>query len=95
MPHQYRNLMYGPEAQMLFFRALADQSPVPVLIHNAPQITGVDLLPETIGRTSSQHPNIAGVIESGTPGPHRANPRLRPESIHRALPAPNPSSGIR
>src|SRR5665213_1966687 len=45
VPHQYRNLMYGPEAQTLFFRALADQSPVPVLIHNAPHVTGIDLLP--------------------------------------------------
>jgi 4-hydroxy-2-oxoglutarate aldolase len=66
VPHQYRNLMYGPEAQMLFFRALADQSPVPVLIHNAPQITGVDLLPEIIGKLAA-HPNIGGLIESGTP----------------------------
>ena len=66
VPHQYRNLMYGPEAQMLFFRALADQSPVPVLIHNAPQITGVDLSPETIGKLAA-HPNIGGLVESGTP----------------------------
>jgi 4-hydroxy-2-oxoglutarate aldolase len=67
VPHQYRNLMYGPETQMLFFRALADQSPVPVLIHNAPQMTGVDLLPETAAKLAA-HPNIAGVIETGTPG---------------------------
>ena len=66
VPHQYRNLMYGPETQMLFFRALADQSPVPVLIHNAPQMTGVDLLPETMANLA-EHPNIAGVIETGTP----------------------------
>lgn len=66
VPHQYRNLMYGPEAQMLFFRALADQSPVPVLIHNAPQMTGVDLLPETAA-SLSRHPNIAGMVETGTP----------------------------
>ena len=66
VPHQYRNLMYGPETQMLFFRALADQSPVPVLIHNAPQMTGVDLLPETAAELAG-HPNIAGVIETGTP----------------------------
>jgi 4-hydroxy-2-oxoglutarate aldolase len=66
VPHQYRNLMYGPEAQMLFFRALADQSPVPVLIHNAPQMTGVDLLSETAAALAA-HPNIAGVIETGTP----------------------------
>jgi 4-hydroxy-2-oxoglutarate aldolase len=66
VPHQYRNLMYGPEAQMLFFRALADQSPVPVIVHNAPQMAGVDLLPDSIARLS-EHPNIGGLIESGTP----------------------------
>ena len=66
VPHTYRNLMYGPETQMLYFRALADQSPVPVLIHNAPQMTGVDLLPETAAKLAA-HPNIAGVIETGTP----------------------------
>ena len=66
VPHQYRNLMYGPETQMLYFRALADQSPVPVLIHNAPQLTGVDVSPETIAKLA-EHPNVAGVIESGTP----------------------------
>jgi 4-hydroxy-2-oxoglutarate aldolase len=66
VPHQYRNMMYGPEAQALYFRALADRSPVPVVIHNAPQMTGVDLLPETIG-SLSEHPNIRGVVESGTP----------------------------
>ena len=66
VPHQYRNLMYGPEAQMLFFRALADQSPIPVIVHNAPQVTGVDLLPEIMFQLAA-HPNIAGLIESGTP----------------------------
>ena len=65
-PHEYRNMMYGPDAQALYFRALADQSPVPALVHNAPQITGVDLLPETIARLAG-HPNISGVLESGTP----------------------------
>jgi 4-hydroxy-2-oxoglutarate aldolase len=66
VPHSYRNMMYGAEAQTLYFRALADQSPVPVIIHNAPMTTGVDLLPESIASLAA-HPNIAGVIESGTP----------------------------
>jgi 4-hydroxy-2-oxoglutarate aldolase len=66
VPHQYRNLMYGPETQMLFFRALADQCPVPVLIHNAPQMTGVDVSAETVAKLA-EHPNIAGAIETGTP----------------------------
>jgi 4-hydroxy-2-oxoglutarate aldolase len=65
-PHEYKSMMYGPAAQSLFFRSLADRSPVPVLIHNAPLITGVDLLAETAAKLS-EHPNIAGVVESGTP----------------------------
>jgi len=66
VPHAYRNLMYGAEAQTLYFRALADQSPVPVIVHNAPMTTGVDMLPETMALLAA-HPNIAGAIESGTP----------------------------
>ncbi len=66
VPHAYRNMMYGAEAQTLFFRALADRSPVPVIVHNAPMSTGVDLLPESIASLAA-HPNIAGSIESGTP----------------------------
>jgi 4-hydroxy-2-oxoglutarate aldolase len=66
VPHAYRNLMYGSEAQTLYFRALADRSPVPVIVHNAPMTTGVDLSAETIAALS-EHPNIAGAIESGTP----------------------------
>ena len=66
VPHQYRNLMYGPETQMLYFRALADQSPVPVIVHNAPQMTGVDVSAETVAKLA-EHPNVAGVIETGTP----------------------------
>jgi 4-hydroxy-2-oxoglutarate aldolase len=81
VPHQYRNLMYGPETQMLFFRALADRSPVPVLIHNAPQMTGVDLLPETAA-CLAEHPNIAGVIETGTPASRIAQLRsLAPKTF--------------
>jgi len=65
-PHQYRNIMYGPETQALYFRALADQSPIPVIVQNAPAMTGVDLLPETIGRLAV-HRNIQGMIDCGTP----------------------------
>ena len=66
VPHFYRSMMYGPETQALYFRAVADRSPLPVILHNAPQTTGVDLAPETAGLLS-QHPNIVGVVETGTP----------------------------
>lgn len=65
-PHAYRSMMYGPETQMLYFRAVADRSPIPVIIENAPAYTGVDVLPET-SAALSRHPNIAGVVETGTP----------------------------
>lgn len=66
VPYHYRNLMYGTEAQALFFRALADRSPLPVIILNSPLTTGVDVGSET-SAALSQHPNIAGVVEVGTP----------------------------
>ncbi len=65
-PHEYRYLPNAEEFAPLYFRALADQSPVPVVIHNAPVVTGVDLSPSTIAMLA-QHPNVAGVLESGTP----------------------------
>jgi 4-hydroxy-2-oxoglutarate aldolase len=66
VPHHYRSLMYGPETQMLYFRSVADRSPLPVIMENAPGYTGVDLLPEVVAALSA-HPNIAGVVETGTP----------------------------
>jgi 4-hydroxy-2-oxoglutarate aldolase len=65
-PHEYRYLPCAQDLPLLYFRALADQSPIPVIIHNAPVITGVDLAATTIAQLAA-HPNIAGVLESGTP----------------------------
>ena len=65
-PHEYRYLPNAEELPTLYFRALADQSPIPVIIHNAPVITGIDLSASTIAKLAA-HPNIAGVLESGTP----------------------------
>lgn len=75
VPHHYKTTMYGAGPQMLYYRAVADQCLVPVIIHNAPGHTGVDIAAETIA-TLSGHPNIAGVIESGTPAG-----RLRQTSV--------------
>jgi 4-hydroxy-2-oxoglutarate aldolase len=65
-PHEYRHLPNAEELPALYFRALADQSPVPVVIHNAPVVTGIDLSAATIAKLA-EHPNIVGVLESGTP----------------------------
>ena len=62
-PHYYRSQMSRPESQLGYYRAVADSSPIPVLIYNFPQMTGIDLLLETVLQLS-EHPNIVGIKES-------------------------------
>jgi len=62
-PHYYKNLISRAEAQMLYFRAVADQSRIPVIIYNWPQVTGVDILVEAVVALS-EHPNIIAIKES-------------------------------
>jgi len=62
-PHYYKNLLGSAEAQKLYFRAVADQTQIPVLIYNWPQMTGVDVPAEAVAELS-HHPNIAGIKES-------------------------------
>jgi 4-hydroxy-2-oxoglutarate aldolase len=62
-PHYYKNLINRPEAQALYFRAVADQAKIPVMIYNWPQITGVDIMPEAVALLS-EHPNIIAIKES-------------------------------
>jgi len=62
-PHYYKNLVNRCDAQVLYFRAVADQSKIPVMIYNWPQATGVDIVPEAVA-TLSEHPNIIAIKES-------------------------------
>jgi 4-hydroxy-2-oxoglutarate aldolase len=62
-PHYYKSAVTKPETQLLFFRAVADQSRIPIIIYNWPQTTGVDIPAETVAQLA-EHPNIAGVKES-------------------------------
>jgi len=47
------------------YTAVADASPVPVLLYNFTAITGVNLAPATVARLA-EHPNIIGMKESGS-----------------------------
>lgn len=47
------------------YTAIADASPVPVLLYNFSAATGVNLLPDTVAALAA-HPNIVGVKESGS-----------------------------
>ena len=46
-----------------YYNAIADASPVPVMLYSMPALTGIKIEPETIA-TLSQHPNIIGVKDS-------------------------------
>jgi len=61
-PYAYRNVGGAREVRLQYFRALADRSSVPVIVHNAPRITGVDLAPDDVAQLAA-HPNIQGVVE--------------------------------
>jgi len=52
------------DAFIRHYRAVADASPVPVLLYNFTALTGVNLLPSTIHELAA-HPNIIGIKESG------------------------------
>ena len=62
-PHYYKNLLARGEAQALYFRAVADQSKIPLMIYNWPQATGLDIPPEIVADLS-HHPNIIAIKES-------------------------------
>jgi 4-hydroxy-2-oxoglutarate aldolase len=52
------------DAFVRHFTAVADASPVPVLLYNVTMYTGVNLLPDAVEQLS-EHPNIAGLKDSG------------------------------
>jgi 4-hydroxy-2-oxoglutarate aldolase len=52
------------EAFIRHYTAVADASPVPVLLYNVTMYTGVNLLPDAVEKLS-EHPNIVGLKDSG------------------------------
>jgi 4-hydroxy-2-oxoglutarate aldolase len=61
-PHFYRPQM-KPEALLTFYRAVADRSPLPVLLYTVPPFTAYDLPLEVIVELA-EHRNIIGIKES-------------------------------
>jgi 4-hydroxy-2-oxoglutarate aldolase len=62
-PHYYKSLLNRVDAQTLYFRAVADQTRIPIMIYNWPQTTGIDIAPEAVAMLS-EHPNIIAIKES-------------------------------
>lgn len=61
-PGYYRPLM-TPPALIRHYSAVADSSPIPVLLYNMPAFTGVNITLETV-LTLAEHPNIVGMKDS-------------------------------
>ena len=62
-PSFFKSQMTG-EAFVRHYTAVADASPLPVLLYNFTALTGVDLLPAAVAELA-RHPNIVGMKESG------------------------------
>jgi len=62
-PHFYKHQMRPPN-MLAFYRAVADRSPLPVMVYNVPSFTGYDIPAELVIELS-EHPNILGMKESG------------------------------
>jgi 4-hydroxy-2-oxoglutarate aldolase len=61
-PYYYKPA-YRAETYLHHYRAVADASPIPILLYSVPQFTGVSLeTPEILAL--SEHPNIIGIKDS-------------------------------
>jgi 4-hydroxy-2-oxoglutarate aldolase len=66
-PHYYKP-RYDHAANLAHFKAVADASPVPIVIYIMTAYTGVDL-PSALVAELSAHPNVAGIKDSGGNAP--------------------------
>ncbi len=62
MPHFYRSQM-NAQTWTQYYRALADASPLPILIYNVPANTGMDIDASTVLELA-RHENIVGIKDS-------------------------------
>lgn len=62
-PHYFTKSFSQAAAQIRHYLAVADASPIPVMLYNVPLNTGVNLEPETVARIA-EHPNVCGIKDS-------------------------------
>ena len=62
-PNYYKKAFSQPAAQVRHYLSVAEASPIPILIYNFPQNTGINLEPETVARIA-EHPNVCGIKDS-------------------------------
>jgi 4-hydroxy-2-oxoglutarate aldolase len=62
-PHYYGGKI-TPEGLVHHYQAVADGSPIPIVLYNVPKFTHVDVDAATIARVA-HHPNVVGIKDSG------------------------------
>lgn len=62
-PHYFGGRM-TPAALVHHFYAVAEDSPIPIILYNVPKFTGLDVDASTTARAAA-HPNIVGIKDSG------------------------------
>ncbi len=67
-PMYFKGQMNGASLER-YYTAVADASPVPVLLYSFTAATGVTLQPDVVMKLA-QHPNVRGIKESGSDIPH-------------------------
>jgi 4-hydroxy-2-oxoglutarate aldolase len=81
-PHYFTKGFAQPSAQIRHYLAVAEASPVPVMLYNYPLNTGINLEPDTVARIA-EHPNICGIKDSSGNIPQAAHIiHLTPKSFH-------------
>jgi len=61
-PHYYRSAI-TQDALVSHYTAVADASPIPIILYSIPDLTGIKIEPETAARLS-EHKNIIGIKDS-------------------------------
>jgi len=62
-PHYYTKGFSQGAAQVRHYLAVAEASPIPVMLYNFPVNTGINLEPETVAKIAA-HPNVCGIKDS-------------------------------
>jgi 4-hydroxy-2-oxoglutarate aldolase len=81
-PHHFAEAFQHAPAQVRHYLTVAEASPIPVIIDNAPSSTGIGLAPETVARIA-EHGNVCGITDSSgdiTQGAQIIH--LTPKSFH-------------
>jgi 4-hydroxy-2-oxoglutarate aldolase len=67
LPPSYFRAQMTDDVLYRYYSTVADVSPIPILLYNAPKFCGLALSPELVGRLAS-HPNIVGIKDSASSG---------------------------